>query len=267
MPALQPARLKIQAAELAQLANEPAIFCHSFHKFLDYYADRTFRSGQVGEPPPLLRAYHVPQPVLRAVEKEMSPFAGDNHDAALELADALWLEDYLEFRLLAASVIGQVSPQPVVSMIQRIEIWAKPNTEEILLKALIKSGMRRLLSEHPDLYLQQIEVWFSSDKIHINRLGLKAIPSLLDSNEFEDYPMLFTQLSKIIRGDVKPLKSEILTAIKILASHSPAETAYFLNQIKKSSGENLDIDWYIRKSRSFFPPDSQKYLREVLLGE
>jgi hypothetical protein len=33
---------------------------------LDYYADRTYRPGIVGEPPPFMRAYHVPPQVVRA---------------------------------------------------------------------------------------------------------------------------------------------------------------------------------------------------------
>jgi hypothetical protein len=265
MPALQPARLKIQASELVQWATDPSNFCLAYHKFLDNYADRTYRPGQVGEPPPLLRAYHVPDPVLRAVVKEMNLFAGSNREAALELADALWMEPYLEFRLLAASALGQISPIPVVSVIQRVENWAVPSTEERLINALVNSGLARLRLEHLSFYQQQMEIWISSDKIQFNRLGLKAIPPLLENDEFEDFPLVFNQLSKAIRGEVKPLKTDILVVIKVLAARSPAETAYFLSQMKNTADQNLNIDWFIRNSRSYFPPDSQKYLREVLL--
>ena len=67
----------------------------------------------------------------------MNLFASNNRDAALEVADALWLEPYLEFRLLAASVVGQVSPMPVSSVIQRVESWAEPSTEDRLINALV----------------------------------------------------------------------------------------------------------------------------------
>lgn len=265
MPAIQPSRLKIQAAELTQHAGDPEEFSRAYHKFLDYYADRTYRAGQVGEPPPLLRAYRVPSPVLPAVEKEMNQFSIANREPALELADALWEQPFLEFRLLAASVVGQVSPKPFHSVIKRIETWAEARTEGRIMKALVYSGLARYLQEYPQSYLQQIESWLSAEERHVNRLGLKAIPPLLESGKFEDYPQLFNQLSKLIRGEMTPLKADILGIIEILANQSPDETAYFLGQSKMSAGENTAISWYIRNSMRFFPPDSQRYLRDILL--
>lgn len=265
MPAIQLARLKIQATELSSKATNPDDFCRAYHEFLDYYADRTFRPGQVGEPPPLLPAYQVPRPVLREVEKEMSQFASDNHGAALDLADILWGENYLEFKLLATSIIGKVSPIPTRSIFRRIESWGGPDTEERLENALIKAGLDRILLEHPDLYFQKILTWLRSRKLAFNRLGLKAIPPLIESGQFEDFPSLFKLLNRKMRIDGKPLKMDILAAIEALARRSPEETAFFLNQSLKSAGENPNIAWYVRKSLDFFPPNLQQILRETLL--
>jgi hypothetical protein len=248
---------------LIQYATDPDEFCRAYHEFLDFYADRTYRPGQQGEPPPLIQAYQVPQPVLRAVEKEMSLFSRENRDAALAVADALWLEAYFEFRLLAAYLIGQVSPVPFSSVIQRIEAWAEPRIEEKLLVPLVNSGLARILEEHPGFYLQQIEIWLGSEQVQFIRLGLKAVPQMVESDKFEDYPTIYTQLSKMIR----PLKADILAVIKVLAARSPEETAYFLGQTKRSVEDDLNISWYIRKSLANFPPDSQRYLRTVLLEE
>jgi hypothetical protein len=267
MPAIQPVRLKIQATELSTKATNPEIFCHAYHEFLDYYADRTYRPGQVGEPPLLLPAYHVPRPVLRAVEKEMSQFADDERGAALDLADALWGEKYLEFKLLAASMIGMVSPLPTKSVYRRVESWTGPSTEERLENTLVNSGLERILLEHPDLYFQKILTWLRSKKLNFNRLGLKAIPALLESGKFEDYPPLFKQLSKKMRLEGNPIKTDVLAAIEVLAIRSPEETALFLSKTMVSAGEYPSIAWYVRKSLGFFPPDLQSNLREILLKE
>jgi hypothetical protein len=266
MPAIQPSRLKIQAADLAQHAGHPDEFCRAYHQFLDNYADRTFRSGQVGEPPPLIRAYQVPHPVLPALTKEMNQFSKDHRESALELADALWLEPTLEFRLLAASILGQISPQPFISLIKRIESWVGISTEDRLVKALIYAGLARYLQEYPDSYLGQIEVWLASGERHVNRLGLLAVPPLLKSSNFEDYPQLFNQLGKILKGEMTSLKTDILGIIEILALQAPDETAYYLGQLKKSNNDNPAISWYIRNSLGYFPPDSQRFLREIILN-
>ena len=265
MPAIQPSRLKIQAAELTQFAGDPDEFCRAFHSFLDIYADRTFRSGQVGEPSPLMRAYHVPSPVLPAVEKEMNQFSIESRESALELADTLWMESILEFRLLAVSLVGQVSPKPFQVIITRVELWANSTSEERLIKAIVNSGLVRFLMEYPGDYLEQIEIWLSSEEKQFNRLGLLSVPPLLESGNFEDYPQLFNQLGKLMRGELTPIKTEILEIIEVLAHLAPEETAYFLGQAKKTADENASISWYIRNSLSYFPVDSQRYLRAVLL--
>ena len=121
MPAIHPPRLKIPADELVQNASDPEVFCRAYHQFLDSYADRTFRPGKVGEPPPLLRTYQVPKPVSRAVDKQLGVWAGENRADALNLADVLWLQPILEFRLTAASVIGKIDPLPVIHIFSRVE--------------------------------------------------------------------------------------------------------------------------------------------------
>ena len=75
MPAIQLARLKIQSVRLAENFADPHTFARELRGLLDFYAERTHRPGQVGEPPPILPAYNVPPQVMRQVERELSPIA------------------------------------------------------------------------------------------------------------------------------------------------------------------------------------------------
>lgn len=264
MPAIQPARLKVQAAELAQLAPDAEEFCRAFHAYLDYYADRTYRPGIVGEPPPFMRAYHVPPQVVRAVLKELTEYAASEQDESLALADMLWSEPYLEFRLLAASLIGQVSPNPSESIFGRIHSWTGPSTEERLINALIISGLERVRLERVDRYIEQIEIWLKSKHTFENQLGLKAIPPLLDTRSFEDFPLIFRLLDQVMRSDQPSLRPEILAVIEALAFRSPMETVYFLHQTIITGTDKPNLTWFVRHSLKFFPSDSQKYLQEAL---
>jgi hypothetical protein len=267
MPAIQPARLKIQAAELAKAAQSPPDFCRLFQEFLELYADRTYRSGLVGEPPPLIRSYHVPQPVLRAVSSELEQFAGDNRKSALELADTLWSQPYLEFRLLAVNLIGKVHPLPAKSIVARIDEWATPSTEERLINALIIFGLERLRLEQVGEYFQQIDLWLQSREELEYRLGLKSIPPLVDEGSFEDVPLIFRRVNQAMRSAPANLKSEILKIIKTLADQYPQETAYFLRQTYLTAGQSTNISWYVRHSLAYFPADNQEYLRLALQSE
>ena len=266
MPAITPPRLKIQVSELVQNAPEPDVFCGSFHGFLDIYADRTHRPGRVGEPPPLLRGYQVPKPVMKAVDKELGSWAGNNRDKALNLADALWQEPFLEFRLAAASLLGQIEPKPVKPIVGRVETWIQPNTEERLVNALINKGLERILSESLVLYTTQVDAWLRSRKLERNRLGLKACIPLIRRKEFEDYPLLFNRIDRLMRSKNSPLRNDILTVLEEMANQTPGETAFFLENVMESAADNGQIAWYVRKCLDHFPADNRARLREVLVA-
>ncbi len=264
MPAILPARLKVQSAELAQLAPDAEEFCRAYHAYLDYYADRTYRPGKVGEPAPLMRTYQVPQQVIRAELRELTEFAANEREESLVLADLLWSEPYLEFRLLAASLIGLVSPNPPESIFGRIKSWTGPSTEERLVNALIISGLERVRLECPDSYIGQIETWLKSKHSFDNRLGLKAIPPLLETPSFGDFPLIYRLLDQVMRIAQPSLRTELLAVIQALANRSPKETAFFLHQTMITGVDNPNLAWYLRHSFKFFPPDYQAYLQEAL---
>ena len=266
MPAIHPPRLKIQAVELVQNASQPDVFSRSFHDFLDIYADRTYRPGRVGEPPPLVRSYQVPKPVIRAIDKELGAWAANNREDALTLADILWQESILEFKMAAASLLGQVEPRPVKPIFDRVEDWIQPNTEERLVNALIFEGLARVLVEDQQEYVSQVDKWLRARKIERNRLGLKGCHPLIDRKEFDDLPLLFTRLNRLIRTQNSPLRNNILAVLKDFSRRAPDETAYFLEKALSSSGDNPQIAWYVRRCLDHFPDETRSHLRDVLVG-
>lgn len=267
MPAIQPARLKIHSAELAQHAPNPDEFCRAFYDFLDMYADRTYRPGLSGVPPTLLHSFHVPQAVIRAVLQELIPFAVSERDPAIELTDALWAEPCLEFRLLAAHLIGQVSPESPDLILDRILSWVQPNTEERLMDVLIVSGLGRVREEQPEIYIQQVEEWLRSKESFEQMSGLKAISPLLTGMEFGNFPLVFRLLTPLLRSSTTSLRPDILAVIETLAARTPQETAYFLENMVRTEGENSFIAWYVRHSLVYFPESLQIYLHEALLAK
>ncbi len=109
MPAIQLARLKIQVTELLTHFQEPLDFLREFHSMLDFYADRTRRSGQSGKPKPLIRAYNVPRQVMRRIASDITPLVIADPENALLLADQLWGDGWYESRLLAIEILGDMS--------------------------------------------------------------------------------------------------------------------------------------------------------------
>lgn len=264
MPAIQPARLKIQAAQLAEHFTDPDTFKIGLREILDFYADRVYRPGQAGDPPPLLKAYNVPTPVLRQISKEIAGAISANRGAALVLSDALWSEPVLEFRILAAITLGQVSAQPIEDILNRVNAWAKPSTESRLIRALINDGLVSVRSTWPDQYIQQVEIWLSVDQIFYRQLGLQALLPLLEMEEFENLPVAMRLITPLVRAAPSGLRTDLLAVIRLMAARSPKETAFFLRQNLAIKDENPGTAWLARQSVGFFPPDTRSVLRSAL---
>jgi hypothetical protein len=264
MPAIQLPRLKIQAAKLAEQFADPVVFCRGLHNLLDFYASRAYHPGQAGDPPPLMAAYHVPPPVLREVIKDLTPFALSAPESAFALSDALWSELYLEFRLLAVSLLGLLSPHPPDPVILRVRTWAEPRTEARLIRALINTGLTQIRREYPVRYLQLAEAWLTSPEQFSQKLGLQALVPLLDLQEFQDIPLIIKMLTPLVRTAPFPLRPDLIDVIAGLAKRSPQETAYFLRQNLAVKSENPVTAWLIRQSLHSFPVEIQTSLRTAL---
>ena len=138
MPAIHPARLKQQAILVAQHFSEPAALVRSLHHLLDFYADRASRPSQHGQPAPLLASYHVRPPVLRQVVMELSPIAQADPDGGLAVCQAMWQQPYLEFRLMACTLLGELPCDEPRRILEQVKAWADRDTDVHLLNAMLK---------------------------------------------------------------------------------------------------------------------------------
>lgn len=267
MPAIQLAKLKIETNHLAEKFYKPAKFVRDLHVLCDHYAERTRRPGQSGDPPPLLSTYRVPAPVLRQVVKELSAYIEADNSAAIDLADALWEEPYLEFRLIAASILGMIEPKPVDRLMGRLKAWTDSNTDDRLLTALMEVGLARLRQEQTEIYMEQIRSWLGNEVLFSQRLGLRALLYLLKSQSFENTPAVMRFIAPLVRSAPTRLRPDIVDVVEVLARRSPKETAFFLRQNLEVNTDNPNTAWIIRHSLSCFPVEIQASLRQAMRAE
>ncbi len=260
MPAIQPARLKQQAALVAQYFDQPASFLRSLHHLLEFYADRARRPGQGGALPPLLETYNVRPPVLRLLAQELAPLAEKNPDAGLALCDALWSQAKLEFRWLAAVLLGQISPNPASPILERTQAWLSSKPEKRLIDVILESGLKRLRQENPERLIHTAEDWLLAEDLFFTRLGLRALLPLIVDPHHENLPVFFRLVQPLTRRTPPSVRPELLEVFITLAKRSPRETAFFLRQNLEMVG-SADTAWLIRQSLKGFPEDVQESLR------
>jgi hypothetical protein len=265
MPAIQLARLKIQAAQLADLYSQPALFVRRLLELFDFYADRTYRAGQAGVRIPQIAYFHIPKPVMRQLEQELTQICASHPQEAITLADELWKAVFLETRRLAIHILCQVDPIPPEPILARLRSWAQPAEEPQLLDALLASGRTCLQKNRPDLWLNLLQNWLNDEQPLLQAMGLRALISLVNDLQFKNLPFVFTLLMPVIRSHHRDLQPEVINLVAALADRTPVETAYFIHQALQK-GREPPLVRVVRRCLPCFPADQQAFLRQSLSG-
>ena len=265
MPAIQPAKLKREAVELAVKFDQPAIFVRELHSLLDRYADHTHRSGQAGEPFTILEAYMTPPPVMKLVWLELTRQTRLHPECILPLCDALWAEPNFDLQLLATRLLGQISIQPPGQVLERLHAWVRTGLDKRLLDSLLVHGLEQIQLHAPAQVLEIVSSWLTSPDPTLQQAGLHALLTLSNYPGIENLPAVLKLITPYIRVAPSRLRPDILSVLTMLARTSPSETAYLLRQ-NLSAPDNPDTAWIIRQVMDEFPEETRAGLRSAMKG-
>jgi hypothetical protein len=261
MPAIDLARLKKQTAQLADLFDQPTSFLREHREILDHYVNRTLRSQGVA-PSSVLPTYRTPTVVMRQIENELGPLAAQRPIQALELADALWDEGWLETRLLAAFLLGRIPPQEE-RLLARLTAWTQAVRDPSVRAALLTTSLTRLRKETPDLFLILVKEWLYPSRKKMWSNGIQALVPLISASEFDNLPPIFEIVDPILKASPAGLQFDIRELLVTLYNKSPDETLYFIQQVLKSTKSELP-GITLRRMLPDLPADFQTNLREIL---
>jgi hypothetical protein len=264
MPAIQPARLKKQTADLAAKFNQPSLFVRELRALLDLYTDHTQRQGQAGEPSPLLDSYNTPPPVMRLVWRELTHVIKLHPANILPLCDALWAEPNYDLQVLAARLLGQVPIEPAGPVLDRLQSWVRSGLDRHLLDGLLEYSLVKFHQDAPDQVLELVTAWLASPDLNLQHAGLRALLPMLESSGTGRLPAIFRLLTPFLRIAPSRLRPDILAVLTALANSSPSETAYLLRQ-NLSAPDNPDTAWLIRQVMGEFPKETQAGLRAAMM--
>ncbi len=266
MPAIDPARLRRQSADLAEWFGRPERFLYELEALLEFYADRTQRrrSEDTQKTAPLLKHHNLPAPALARVLAELEPRAARQPEAALALADVLWARPVFETRLLACRLLGNLPTDTASLVLERIQSWGRVNEEETLIPALASDALVRLRLEAPDVFFDQVQAWLESEALREQRLGVRALRALLEETGFSNLPRLYQLLTPRVRQHNTRLRPSLVRLLAALARASAPETAYFLRELLADG--NPQVAWLVRNSLEFFPPEHAQTLKAAARG-
>lgn len=265
MPAIDLARLKKQVAQLTDLYNRPEEFVRGLHGMLDFYVNRSLREADSVAPSSVLATYRTPPVILKHIETELAPLATANPDQALDLADHLWDDGWLEMRLIAASLLGRLPPREE-RLLPRLTAWTMQVRDPSVRAALLSTSLVRLRKETPDHFLVLVGEWLHPERPRMWSNGIQALLPLIQDPKFNNLPPVFNILVHVVEAAPGTLQNDLVNLFHSLDGASPTETAYFLRQVIANSPTPMTATTFRRISPSL-PPRLADAIRDLVKRE
>ena len=271
MPAIHLQRLKQQVEGLVEHYADPEKFARHLQDLFTYYGDKTRRPSQKSKKAIGLPSENVPAPVLKQIVLQLTPYAETAPHAVLNLSRSLWQHQILDFRQLAAMLIGKVPASYAEETFKRIESWSLGNREEQLLATLSTSSLNTIYQEEPDLLLEQVELWLEpadedlkkSEVTSLQKIGINALAIFARDASYENLPQLYGLLKPRLKDAPKVLRPYLLDVLLPLAARSPQEVAYILRSLL-GEDPNPHLKWLARRTIDTLSPENQERLKPLL---
>lgn len=260
MPAIQPAKLKVQIAELKGIYQTPELFIRKLIDLLEFYSDRTRRQGVVTSSAMLLNSLGVPKPVIRHLLIDIKPAVLENQEATFNICDRLWMEPYLEYRIIAASLLGSLPYSRKQDVLARVSEWRAGPFDEYSARILLEHGLSTMIRENPTELYKIAEHWLTSMVPAENQYAVLLIDTLVNNSNFENFPLVVRLITPYLRKIPQVFRYLLPSLVKSLIAKNPYETAFILDEALLAS-ENQDTAWIIRQTIDQFPEDLQRQLR------
>jgi hypothetical protein len=262
MPAIDLARLRKQANRLADFFFLPEDFLRYLREMLEFYVNYTLRTQENIAPGSNLPTYRTPAVVMRQIEKSIGAIAAENPHYALELADLLWDEGYIETRLLAAFLLGRIPPQEE-RLLARLTAWTQQVLDPSVRSALLTTSLARMRLETPSEFLVVVGEWLHPARQRYWSNGIQALLPMIRDSSFENMPPIFELARPIIEAAPGTLQSDLTSLINALYQDSPSETDYYLREIIENSSNPLTAVT-LRRIMNTFPSELRASLRDLI---
>ena len=205
--------------------------------------------------------------VVRQIEQELSDVATrpENADAALELADRLLDEEWLETRILSAFLLGAIPPREG-RLLARLTAWSHQLFDADLRAELLNTSLARLRREAPDVFLGLVGEWLQPQRPALWANGIQAVISAVSDPEFHNLPPLMKVIEPVVEAAPAKLQTEIEELILALYAASPTETSYFVRQVLMDSKDPMTALTF-RRIAPALPMDLREEIREFIRGK
>lgn len=263
MPAVPLNQIQAQIADLSWKYTRAPEYVEGLRVLFNQYGSLVFKKGQVTRKLRAYPSYHVPPVLVNQLELSLLTNHRRYPQASLALVDALWQEEMLEPKNLAAALLGRIDTGDPDPVLQRILLWCHPGLHPLVQEVVFDHATLTLRERYASAWLTQIEAWSDHPTPLIQNMGLRAMLPLAKDRQFDNLPPLFRLLIPLVQSFTPDQQAILADLITALARRTPVEMAFLLRQICQRGVSSASLR-LLRRLLPVFPPQEQEQLRQAI---
>lgn len=262
MPVIDPLRLQKQIEFCFSNTADAELFVKRIRELLENYSDHAYRAGELTALPSTLKSYHVPQPLLRALTKELALLSNTQPIHALKIAENLWNQPYKECKDLAIAILKNLPLVMQKDTFHIVEQWVTTCTQPELIASIAQHALETIRLQDPISLVNQAQRWITDNRDNIRKFGFFVLVQISLSISFSDLPILFKLLTPYLNRCPPQIYPEVVSICHNLIAKSPKEMAYLM---RNAVDENpaADAKKLIKSCLKSFPAELQEDLQKI----
>ena len=263
MPAIQIERLNEQIRSILESKLPANMFLESLKSFMEVHENRAFRPGLEVQNAHPIDSYQLSPVIKQQLQLQIIKLTKSNPELAIEYADLIWDQPYIEMKEIAALIIGALPLNFSTTAFERIGKWALDENEIVVRKILFDKGTITIRQQKINEWIEKIKIWLESGNNSKITAGLIAIQVIINDPHFENLPVIFNMVHPLFDIQNEPAKNALLGVIKTLSMKSPHETFYLLRSLALNE-PTTRRNRFIRRCFAYLSPIQQKELRKLM---
>jgi hypothetical protein len=259
MPAIDLAKLRQQAFDLAEQLGQPEAFRDSLHAMLAGHSHHLLRRGPSMAERGALPAWDVPGLLVRELEAALLPAAEKNPGAALAAAAAVWRSGRVEEKKLAAFLAGRSGNPDEIRCL--LLAWLKETEDPILLRSLAEHLCPMLWSSNRVLFRADVRSWIQDPSPPRRRFGWMALAAWTDGKTSESVFAAFDLLPTVFRETDPEAMQSAARLLEKLAVGFPQDAQGWLSDLTPKLLQQGRK--FLRLALSRLPEETAQVLRSM----
>lgn len=263
MPVIDPSRLQKQIRFCFAKQSNTELFVTAIKDLLESYSDHTYRPGELSTLPSSLQSYHVPQPLIWALRRELASLSQSHPEQALAIAKEMWEQPFREFKHLAISILENLPSEMEKELFRIAEQWVSTCIYNDLIESIAQHVMNNIRTKQPATLIDQAQKWVVDERLNVRMFGFFVLEQISVSISFSDLPLLFKIISPYLNRCPTQIYPHIVSICNNLIAKSPKEMAYLMHTAVIEN-PSADARKLIKSCLPAFPIEQQNDLSSLI---